>query len=397
MIILTEFADKVEKILNGVDIAEPRPLDFIFKVATDGFILDHIKDKQSGKNFIPVIVSQISGQYNPIRNIKMSTQTFNVNIFFPIQYKDQFFAFNDYLANQFVGKIINYGAVSGKALTNIDPSTYGEILETDFAQFKKTANGIFNEEIVKDELYMAMNFRVYVTALGAAFLLSNCVTYKLSYEHTEQSIAIKLNDTYGDFPHGVSVIYLRDETKDYYNQQTEVQWYGWKRLDSSAATYPEFVLTDSDIPSFEDQVDIQDGEGTLEAYDLWVEKYYDSYSYQVSYIEEDVTISQFGTGASVTPTGQQLIGDSSAKNLPTNTNYSKSLLLYPKKNDFYLLLLDLYNTNKLNEVDNLVLTKTYEFNDGTTRVYTFNQITLGVNENGQYGNPLTFTLTLGDR
>ena len=111
MIILTEVARKLENILNGVDeetTSYTRPFDFEFSVKAEGFHLDHIYNKNSGKNFIPVFIESLGGQYDAVPNLKRSTNTIAITIYFPVRFKNQFFAANDFLVNCFVAKKLNY-------------------------------------------------------------------------------------------------------------------------------------------------------------------------------------------------------------------------------------------------------------------------------------------------
>ena len=99
-----------------------------------------------------------------------------------------------------------------------------------------------------------------------------------------------------------------------------------------------------------------------------------------------------GTGASVSPVAQQLIGETYAKNISNIVNFNKSNLIYPQDNDFWTYFLYAYNTQNLQSISYLKLTKKY----GNGMEFYNYQIVLSVNENIQLGEPLTFTLTYGD-
>ena len=93
MIILTDVAAKLEEILNSAEC----PTDFQFVVKSQGYHLDTIADKKKGINKIPVFVEMVGGEYNPVPNLKQANFTYGVNIWFPIRFKETFYALNEYL------------------------------------------------------------------------------------------------------------------------------------------------------------------------------------------------------------------------------------------------------------------------------------------------------------
>ena len=98
-VILTEVAQKISDILNGIDaetIGISRDNQYEFVVATEGFHLDYIYDKETKKNFIPVFIGSIGGENNPIPDLDESDTTIPVTIYFPVKFKDDFFLINKY-------------------------------------------------------------------------------------------------------------------------------------------------------------------------------------------------------------------------------------------------------------------------------------------------------------
>ena len=93
MVILSEVAQKLEKILNGVDteVTDSNPIAHRYKVEAQGFHIDHILDKDTGTNFIPVFVSSMGGQFNPVAGLKQGTYTIPISFYFPVRFKDDFF------------------------------------------------------------------------------------------------------------------------------------------------------------------------------------------------------------------------------------------------------------------------------------------------------------------
>ena len=185
MIILTEVARKLENIFNGIDeetASYTRPFDFEFSVKAEGFHLDHIYNKNSGKNFIPVFIESLGGQYDAVPSLKRSTSTIAITIYFPVRFKSQFFAANDFLVNCFVAKKLNYGTNSGVCLSNISIATFGEIENKDFKQFAEWTNSTWKVPIENMEAYMSMTFSLYLTYSDPAFIYGNDVTFELSFK-----------------------------------------------------------------------------------------------------------------------------------------------------------------------------------------------------------------------
>ena len=105
MIILTDVAAKLQELLNSEDC----PTDFQFVVKSQGYHLDSIADKTKGINKIPVFLEMVGGEYNPVPNLKQANFIYGVNIWFPIRFKETFYALNEYLENVFVGKKLTFG------------------------------------------------------------------------------------------------------------------------------------------------------------------------------------------------------------------------------------------------------------------------------------------------
>lgn len=176
MIVLTEVAKKIENILNGKDTETTsltNPADYDFVVYTEGFHLDRVYDQKSGKNFIPVFISSMGGQYNPVQGLKQANYTIPVVIYFPVRFKNDFFAINDFLADAFVGTNLTYGTLSGKAISNISVSQYGEIQELDLDQFRKWIEQKYRTAINMHEPWMSLQFTLYLSTADSEFIWGN--------------------------------------------------------------------------------------------------------------------------------------------------------------------------------------------------------------------------------
>lgn len=185
MIILTEVARKIEEILN--DDNNPTPFEFV--VETEGFHIDHIANKGEQKNFIPVFISSLGGQFNPVKGLKQAACSIPITFYYPVRFKDWFYAIGDYLSDVFVGSIINYGSVSGDAVSNISLPQYGEIQNLDFTQFRDWVNERYERTIEKMEPYMTMQLTLYLSTAAPGLIFGNSMKTKLSFDLNGQIIS----------------------------------------------------------------------------------------------------------------------------------------------------------------------------------------------------------------
>lgn len=174
MIILTEVAKTLETILNGY-----QGFDYQFMVATEGFHIDTLADTKTGKNFIPVFISSLGGQINPVPGLKQAQYNIKVEMFYPVRFKDDFFALNDKLFDSFVGISRSYGTISGVALSNISIAQYGELQNLDFNQFKDWVGNTYSKTVDVMETYMKMEFVLYLSTLASGLAFGNEVTTTL--------------------------------------------------------------------------------------------------------------------------------------------------------------------------------------------------------------------------
>lgn len=187
MILLNEVAKKIEDILNGTDsevvnLRLQRPTNYYFKVATEGFHLDKIFDMPEGKNFIPVFISSMGGQFNPVPELLQANYVIPIAIYFPVRFKDDLFRLNEYLARVFVGRQLNYGAESGRALSNISVAQFGEIIETDLRQFMEWEQTVYKKPIEKMEPYLQMQFSLYLSTASEDFVFGNDAVASLTID-----------------------------------------------------------------------------------------------------------------------------------------------------------------------------------------------------------------------
>ena len=187
MIILDEVAKKLQDILNGVDsetsttLTNPLSGTYYFVVNTVGFHIDSLVEKDRNKNFIPVFIDTMGGQFNPVKGIEQGTFSYPIAIYYPVRFKNDFYALGDFLVKAFVGSKLNYGTVSGSAISNISGLSSGEIQNLDFKQFKDWTQTNFKLPIEKMEPYMSMECTLYLTTAKAGLLFGNDVKLDLTF------------------------------------------------------------------------------------------------------------------------------------------------------------------------------------------------------------------------
>ena len=196
MIRLDEVAKKIQDILNGVDqevnTDNPGltlPTGFQFVVETEGFHINNIVDMETGKNFIPVFISSMGGQINPVPNLQQANYVIPISFYFPVRFKEDAFKLNDYLATVFVGKYLNYGINSGKAVSNISVAQFGEIVDLDLKQFEKWVQTQYKKVVEVMEPFIQMTINLYLSTVAESFIYTNKATISLTYgESTEQIV-----------------------------------------------------------------------------------------------------------------------------------------------------------------------------------------------------------------
>lgn len=200
MINLCEIADKLERVLNGTpnenELNEewaknvsPVSNKYYFVVKTQGFHLDRIYDMKSGKNFIPVFVSLDGGSYNPVADIQDMSLEIGIALYFPIQFKDEFFKLNEYLANAFVGQLLSFGDNNG--ICNISVAQYGEFDPLDLTQFRQwIENNFYKKPIETQDLNASMTLTLYISSAKSmnkenGFISNNSTYFTLTYKTSD--------------------------------------------------------------------------------------------------------------------------------------------------------------------------------------------------------------------
>ena len=392
MIRLDEIAIKLNEVLNNVD--NPVRIDnarVAFMVATEGFRIDNIANKELGKNLIPVFLAASGGENNPVEGLKQQTKSINIGIWYPLKYKDNFYVLEDYLDDVFVGKLNNLGNNTGSCLTNLGTAEFGEITDGNFTQFEQWITSKYKKTLDVTMAWFSMTLTLYATKTSSGFMFGNEIKYELEMTYYKPFINnVKYNNN--DY-----VRYnLADETVD------NVDYYCW-RADLDGGNY-DYIYTNKDTDTFKNIIEYISLKNAIEVYKKNESEFVlqsnkiESSTYGKSadlYSEkENVVRAEAGTGAQVSPIAEQRIGtDSFAKNVANITNFNKSMVVYPNLDQkLWEVLLAFYNIQDLSFINSCNLIKKYP--NGYEFMYS--QIILGYNENSELGSPLTFTLTFGD-
>ena len=189
MINLEVMARKIDKVLNGTDTEIPSGLvcpandNYFFRTFSEGLFLSEIADKNTGKNFIPVVVGAYGGENNPVAGLGEQDRNVLIQILFPVRFKEQMYLVEEYLDEVFVGKELTFG--SQKAVCNLSPAQFSEIQDFNFHQFQEWVENTYLVKIDVNEPFMAMTITLYIsTAKGVGnddgFVYGNSYSFKFS-------------------------------------------------------------------------------------------------------------------------------------------------------------------------------------------------------------------------
>src|SRR5690606_19545270 len=140
----------LSSVLNNIN----NPLNnYSFNVITYGDHLDSIANRTLNKNEIPVYIANQDGDIVPIPSLNQVNMSFDIYIYFPIVFKDDFFRLGSYLMSTYVGQNLNYGALSGSGISNINVPMFGDLQKQQMNEFRTFINTSFGLEVVATELW----------------------------------------------------------------------------------------------------------------------------------------------------------------------------------------------------------------------------------------------------
>ena len=189
MINLETIARKIDSVLNGTDTEIPSGLvspandNYFFNVYSAGLFLSQLNDMNSGKNFIPVIVGAYGGENNPVADLGEQDRNVLIQLLFPVRFKQEMYALEEFLDNVFVGKLLTFG--TQQAVCNVSPAQYGELQDFSFNEFNQWVVNTYKQPINKIETYMSMEINLYLSTaknVGASggFVYGNSYNFSFS-------------------------------------------------------------------------------------------------------------------------------------------------------------------------------------------------------------------------
>lgn len=177
MVTIKELATELQGLLNGtsanVRSGISRPFDGVFLVQLEGFHLDNVYDKESSSNFFPVFVGSGEGEFEALSDIGITDMNCPVSIYFPVRFKDQMLAMQNYIQQNLVGR--NLLIENQRVITNISLCTLGEITQMDVDQYGNSILKGINDFIAEQyrmpvtsmEPWISLNFTLYASTMNA--------------------------------------------------------------------------------------------------------------------------------------------------------------------------------------------------------------------------------------
>lgn len=185
MIYLDEVCEKLQEILNSND----NPIDFLYAVEAVGFHQDSIYDNATNRNMIRVYVSTFGGEFNPVPDLGQANYSIPITFYFPVRFKESFFALDAYLHDYFVGRMRDFGEKTGRCACNLSISNYGEIQDQDLMKFKVWADSVYKKPVEVMEAYMSMTLTLYLGTIADGFVFGNDLTATLGFTATKITIS----------------------------------------------------------------------------------------------------------------------------------------------------------------------------------------------------------------
>jgi len=395
MITLEQIGQKLNRILNGIttdsaDTGEswltqtaPTTNAYNFAVKTNGFHLDKINNQDNYKNLVFVFVDSLGGEINNVKSLKEIDYNTEITFYYPVRFKDDFYAINNFLYDTFVEQFLNFGTSANKeiCLTAISVAQYGEIAIDNFQQLAKFFNDNYplQRPILKSEMYMSMTFTLYLSTINGlnqnnGLLMGNSWNTSISIPssiltiNASQTIAIDGSFNYSSSPisnfKGIISYSIKNgyfETLPSFNSQNNSISFVAKHNTTDDASKPIVVKIN----------------------------YYISRAF---YDDNPIFITETNISNSE-PIAEQVLGENNSKGLPVSTAYTKELPIYIKNNNDYKWLLTQYLNRNLESLVVLITESNTLLSLSSTHSYYITNMSM-VKAKGEM---LGVTLTLAER
>jgi len=181
---LENIKNKLNTILND-NTVNTLATKYKFVCVAEGYYLDSVIDTTVKKNIIPVFVGAMGGNVNPVPGLNEVDYNVDINFYFPVNFKEDFYSLDDILKNYFSGKIVDFGSqispiTVDNALCNISIPKYNVIMDAGLGELKSWTSQVFGLEIDTARYWMGMNLTLFLNTannLGqyGGFIMGNSV------------------------------------------------------------------------------------------------------------------------------------------------------------------------------------------------------------------------------
>lgn len=398
MITLEKISQKLNRILNGIttdsaDTGEswltqtaPTTNEYNFAVKTNGFHLDKINE--NNKNLIFVFVDSLGGEINNVKSLKEIDYNTEITFYYPVRFKDDFYAINDFLYNTFVEQFLNFGTSANKdiCLTAMSVAQYGEIATEHLQELTQFINNNYPIQVAKlrTEMYMSMTFTLYLSTINGlnqsgGLLFGNSWNTSLNIYST--------NDT--RFTNSSTSSLTANETKviTSFISHYPPSILGYEKIDTSDYSITIAPKIIKDGADYKVQYTVHNNTSSNQSVSI-------NFIWTYTRLVDDNPIFITETNISNSePIAEQVLGNSNSKGVPVSSSYTKELPIYVKNNNDYKWLINQYLNRNL---ENLIVSITEEntlLSVSSNRLYYITNMSM-VKAKGEM---LGITLTLAER
>ena len=390
MVKINSLAAHIENAANQYAINNS--LNIRFKARTYASFLDKIVETSGGvdREYIPIYLDVPSGAFDAVPNISKVNQTYEINFFFPIEYKETMLALLEYLPSVYVAKVLSIG--SEKAVTNLSVPVFGEVQPATMERFSQFIKDTYGNSIVVKRTDYWLNYKLTIflgsakANDGSAMLWGNDISYELNIATTIEvpqctQFTIRWTNYPGQGTHPLhAIISLVGDNYKYTDLEGNTYYL--------YAYNGEYLIVGDVI--YSDSLHTQEVGIVTEINQVNKEL--------TSPVDIDMSEPALFVSASSSqnnsPIGQQLIDqDDFVKNVINTKTYSHSLMVYVRNNPFWTMFVMLYNRYYETLLENMTIVKTYNLNNQS---FTYEQKIISIDENIALGDLLSYTFSFAD-